>query len=96
MAKPSNDKPKLVGNQGPPVKPEKPVVIDPLDDAYKTAAYCARTLAASLGYKFGDSEFDSSVGVAISSMLPARVLSERDELTRILVHALAGAWGAVK
>lgn len=69
---------------------------DPLDDAYKMLSWLVRTGAETLGYKFGDAEFDDNIGKAVSGFMPARILCKRDELTKMCVHALAGTWKAVK
>jgi len=79
-----------------PTSKDKLQKADPLDDAYKAISWMARQVAKTVGYEFGDEDFDNNVGKAISGFMPARTLCKRDEYTKMLVHALAGAWKAVK
>lgn len=81
-----------------PASENKPAtyVYKPTDDSYKFVSWCVRKLIQmTTGTKFGDSKFDENVGTAVASVYPAEAFCN-DELTKICIHAAAGAWKGVK
>lgn len=83
-------------NLANPTNKDKLQKVDPLDDAYKAVSWMIRQVTKSVGYEFGDEDFDNNIGKAVSGFLPARTLCKRDEYTKMFIHALAGAWKVMK
>jgi len=68
-----------------------------LNDAYKTISYSIRFLiTAATGKVVGSLDIDDALGDAAGEIKPAVALATEDPALGVLVHALAGAWGALK
>jgi|KNS2250_BmetaT_FD_contig_71_944599_length_660_multi_2_in_0_out_0_1 hypothetical protein len=81
------------------LKPEKakPLVVDPLSDAYKFGIFCVRAvIAAATGKRIGDWRFDAAIGDAIAQLHPPSEVAGEGTAQAMLLHGMNGAWQAAK